>query len=73
MIYRTFIITESFEAIENKSFVHRISIAAYAIEQQWWQSGVPKDEMSLIFKNNARSLERPVTMWLSVKNLLTRQ
>jgi hypothetical protein len=22
--------------------IHRISIPAYAIEQQWWQSGVPK-------------------------------
>jgi hypothetical protein len=27
---------------------HRISILAYAIEQQWWQLGVPKNEMSLI-------------------------
>jgi hypothetical protein len=26
----------------------RISILAYAIEQQWWQSGVPKNEMSLV-------------------------
>jgi hypothetical protein len=37
-------------------FCHTISIPAYVIEQQWWQSGVPKNEMllmSLIFKNNA--------------------
>jgi hypothetical protein len=26
---------------------HRISIPAYAVEQQWWQSGIPKNEMSL--------------------------
>jgi hypothetical protein len=31
-------------------YSHRISIPAYAVEQQWWQSGVPKNEMSLIFK-----------------------
>jgi hypothetical protein len=30
--------------------VHRISIPAYAIEQQWWQLGVSKNDMSLIFK-----------------------
>jgi hypothetical protein len=35
---------------------HRISIPAYAIEQQLQRSGVPKNEMSLIFKNDARSL-----------------
>jgi hypothetical protein len=38
---------------------HRISILAYAIEQQRWQLGVPKNEislMSLAFKNDARSL-----------------
>jgi hypothetical protein len=27
---------------------HRISIPAYAIEQQWWQLGVSKNEMSLM-------------------------
>jgi hypothetical protein len=27
---------------------HRISIPAYAVEQQWWQSGVPKIEISLV-------------------------
>jgi hypothetical protein len=27
---------------------HRISIPAYTIEQQWWQSGVSKNEMSLM-------------------------
>jgi hypothetical protein len=40
---------------------HRISIPAYAIEQQWWQSDVANNEMSLmslIFKNVARSLAR---------------
>jgi hypothetical protein len=50
---------------------HRISIAAYAVEQQWWQSGVPKNEMSLMsfmLKNYARSFARRVTMWLYVKN-----
>jgi hypothetical protein len=29
---------------------HRIGIPAYAVEQQWWQSGVPKNEVSFIFK-----------------------
>jgi hypothetical protein len=56
--------------------VHRISIPAYAIEQQWWQLGVSKNEMSfisLVFKNDARSIAKRVTMWLSFKNLLTRQ
>jgi hypothetical protein len=40
-------------------FIDRISIPAYAKGQQWWQSGVPKNEMSLmsfIFKNYVRSL-----------------
>jgi hypothetical protein len=49
---------------------HRINIPAYAIEQRW-QSDVPKNEMllmSLIFKNDARSLARRATMWLSLKN-----
>jgi hypothetical protein len=32
-----------------------------------------KNEMSLIFKNDAPSLPRCVTMWLSFKNLLSRQ
>jgi hypothetical protein len=32
----------------NNSFNHRISIPAYAIEQQWWQLGVSKNEMSLM-------------------------
>jgi hypothetical protein len=32
-----------------------------------------KKEMSLIFKNDARSLARRVTMLLSFKNLLTRR
>jgi hypothetical protein len=27
---------------------HRISIPAYAVEQQWWQLGVSKNEMSLM-------------------------
>jgi hypothetical protein len=56
-------------------FSHRISIPAYAIEQRWWQPGVPKNEMSLmslIFKTDARSLATRVTTWLSFKNLLTR-
>jgi hypothetical protein len=46
---------------------HRISIPAYAIKQQWWQSDVPKHKMSLIFKNDACSLAIRVTMWLSFK------
>jgi hypothetical protein len=29
-------------------FLHRISIPAYAVEQQWWQLGVTKNEMSLM-------------------------
>jgi hypothetical protein len=29
--------------------------------------------MSLIFKNDARSLASHITMWLSFKNYLTRQ
>jgi hypothetical protein len=29
-------------------YTHRISIPAYAIEQQWWQLGVSKNEMSLM-------------------------
>jgi hypothetical protein len=53
----------------NSKYVYtRISIPAYAIEQQWGQSGVPKNEMSLTFKNNARSFVTRVTMWLSFKN-----
>jgi hypothetical protein len=43
---------------------------AYAIEQQLLQSDVPKKDMSLmslIFKNDARSLAKRFTMWLSVK------
>jgi hypothetical protein len=28
---------------------HRISFPAYAIEPQWWQTGVPKNEMSFFF------------------------
>jgi hypothetical protein len=62
-----------------KSFMRcsyqRISIPAYAIETTM-MTGVPKNEMSiisLIYKNYARSLARRVTMWLSFKNLLTRQ
>jgi hypothetical protein len=41
-------------SINTKSMVycnrlhHRISIPAYAIEQQWWQLGVSKNEMSLM-------------------------
>jgi hypothetical protein len=38
------------------SLSHRMSIPAYAIEQQWRQSGGPKNEMSLmslVFKNDA--------------------
>jgi hypothetical protein len=31
-----------------KGFNHRISIPAYAIEQQWWQLGDSKNEMSLM-------------------------
>jgi hypothetical protein len=45
---------------------HRISIPAYAIEQQEWQSGVPKNEMSLmslIFNNDASSIAKRDTMW----------
>jgi hypothetical protein len=41
------------------------------MEQQWWQSGVTKMEISLIFKNDARSYAGRVTTWLSFKNLLT--
>jgi hypothetical protein len=39
-------------------FNHRITIPAYAIEQQWWQSDVQKMKYHqwLIFKNDARSL-----------------
>jgi hypothetical protein len=33
--------------ITGKCLFHRISITAYAVEQQW-QSGVPKNEMSLM-------------------------
>jgi hypothetical protein len=50
---------------------HRISIPAYAIEQQWWHSDVPKNKMSLmslICINGARSFLRRVTMWLYFKN-----
>jgi hypothetical protein len=50
---------------------HIISIPAYAIEQQWWQSSVPKKDislMSLICKNYARSIARRVTMCNSFKN-----
>jgi hypothetical protein len=53
------------------SFWHRISIPAYAIEQQCWQSGVPKNEMSLMslmFKNCAFWIAKPVTMWHYFKN-----
>jgi hypothetical protein len=52
-------------------FNHRINIPTYAIEQQCWQSGVPKNEMSLmsiIFKNSARSLAKCGTMWLFFNN-----
>jgi hypothetical protein len=38
---------------------HRITIPAYAIEQEWWQLGVPKNEMSLlslILNNDTHSL-----------------
>jgi hypothetical protein len=38
--------------------------------KQWWQSDVPINEMSLmslIFKNDTRSLVKWVTMWLSFK------
>jgi hypothetical protein len=35
---------------------HRIKIPVYATEHQWWQSNVPKNKMSLIFNNDARSL-----------------
>jgi hypothetical protein len=55
---------------------HRISIPAYSIEQQRWQSDVPENEMSLlslISKNDAHSLGRRVTKWLFFKNLLTVQ
>jgi hypothetical protein len=52
---------------------HRISIPAYTTEQQWWQSSVPINEMSLIFKNDARSLARLVTMWLYFNNLMSCQ
>jgi hypothetical protein len=51
--------------------LRKISIPAYAIEQQWWQSDVSKNEMSLmslIFKNDTRSLVMRVTMWLYFKN-----
>jgi hypothetical protein len=63
------------EECENDWLNHRISIPAFDIEQQWWQSGVPKNEMSLIFKYDARSLDllcKLVTTWLSFKSLLTR-
>jgi hypothetical protein len=53
--------------------LHTISIPAYAIEQQWRQSRVPKNEMSLIIKSDARFLARCVTMRLFFKNMLTRQ
>jgi hypothetical protein len=52
-------------------FEHRISIPAYATEQQWWQSGVPKNLMSLvslIIKNDAFSIAKRVTMWHYFKN-----
>jgi hypothetical protein len=46
------LISTALELIYN-CIAHRISIPAYAVEQQWWQSGVPKSEkslMSFIFK-----------------------
>jgi hypothetical protein len=42
-----FIIVPSYE-FKCDSYKHRISIPAFAIEQQWWQLGVPKNEMSLM-------------------------
>jgi hypothetical protein len=50
---------------------HKISIPAYAIEQQYWQSGVPKNEMSLmslIIKNDARSLAGRVAIFQEFVN-----
>jgi hypothetical protein len=56
---------------------HRISIPAYAIEQQWWQLGVSKNEMSLmsfIFKMMlVIYFGVRVNKWLYFKYLLTRQ
>jgi hypothetical protein len=55
---------------------HRISIPAYAVEQQRWQSGGPKklNVISVIYiQNYARSLPKRVNKWLYFKYLLTRK
>jgi hypothetical protein len=46
--FLTILSTSNLSRLPTVCCYHRISIPAYAIEQQWWQLGVPKNEMSLM-------------------------
>jgi hypothetical protein len=62
--------------VNNKLYKnHRISIPAYAIEQQWWQLGVSKNEISLMsfISKIMLVLYQSVSISDSFKYLLTRQ
>jgi hypothetical protein len=57
--------------LSTKALDHRLSIPAYAIKQQRWQSAVPKNKMSLmslILKDDAFLIAKLVTMWHYLKN-----
>jgi hypothetical protein len=71
--YRRVMIVYALVVITITDKIIELAFSLTLIEQQLWQSGVSKKEMSLIFKHDARSLARPVTTWLSFKNLFTRQ
>jgi hypothetical protein len=52
---------------------HRNSIHAYAIEQQWQQSDVPKNEMSFVHVQKWCSLISKAGHYVALCQLLTRQ
>jgi hypothetical protein len=61
------VLTASFILI----YINIFQLLCCSVNVNLWKQGVPKNDMSLmslIFKNNARSLARRVTMCLSVKN-----